>query len=317
MLSLTNQYIGDPWFYPDPDGTTMHCYFLTTPKTCPPQEKWSHWDIGHAVSADLVAWRYQGLILQRGGPGEWDEQKLATGSVIRHAGRYYLAYTGHRVGEKRHLQRTGLAVSDDLYRWQKLPGNPATEPDGVHYELRSSGSRDLGGQWRDPFIFPHTGWFYQLICARANQGEPSTRGVVGLARSRDLTTWEILPPLELPPFAEELECPTLHCLAGRYYLLFSTLPQLVAPAIKAEFADQTWTGATYSFVAAGPFGPFRRHGTGQVQPAGSPNPVYAGQLVAWRERLYLMGFSLERDDTIADPVPVEARPEGIKAVAAG
>ena len=50
----------------------------------------------------------------RAAPGSWDDKNLATGSVIRRGGRYWMAFTGHKVGEPLFVQRVGMAVSDDL-----------------------------------------------------------------------------------------------------------------------------------------------------------------------------------------------------------
>jgi len=60
MFSLPGYAIGDAWFVIH-DGAA-HCFFCTSP---PPNADW-HWDIGHAVSRDLVysgsmpAWRWSG-----------------------------------------------------------------------------------------------------------------------------------------------------------------------------------------------------------------------------------------------------------------
>ena len=147
MFSLEGRWIGDAWYYEADDA--VHMYFLTRPG-----ESEAGLDIGHAVSRDLVDWEYLGLALTRGAPGSWDDRNLATGSVIRRRGRYWMAFTGHKEGESLFVQRVGMAVSDDLVRWEKLPGNPTSEADPAHYEQVSTGQRTLT-HWRDPFLLGH------------------------------------------------------------------------------------------------------------------------------------------------------------------
>ena len=107
MFSLEGRWINDAWYHEADDA--VHMYFLTRT-----EGGTDGLDIGHAVSRDLVNWEYLGLALRHGAPGSWDDKNLATGSVIRRGGRYWMAFTGHKVGEPLFVQRVGMAVSDDL-----------------------------------------------------------------------------------------------------------------------------------------------------------------------------------------------------------
>ena len=116
MFTLPGYTIGDAWFVVN-DGLA-HCFFCTSP---PPNSDW-HWDIGHAVSRDLVHWEYVGLALERGAGESWDSQTLSTGSILAWNGRFWMAYSALRRNENpptRKVHRVGLAVSDDLYAWTK------------------------------------------------------------------------------------------------------------------------------------------------------------------------------------------------------
>ena len=60
---------------------------------------------------------------------EWDDLLLGTGSVMRREGRYWAAYsasstTDSSFEERYRVQRVGIAVSEDLISWEKLPENP-------------------------------------------------------------------------------------------------------------------------------------------------------------------------------------------------
>ena len=105
MFSLPGNTIGDAWFVIH-DGVA-HCFFCTSP----PNADW-HWDIGHAVSRDLVHWEYVDLALERGTGATWDSQILSTGSVLRWDGRFWMAYSALRKGENpptRKVHRVGIA----------------------------------------------------------------------------------------------------------------------------------------------------------------------------------------------------------------
>ncbi len=48
-------------------------------------------------------------------------------------------------------------------------------------------------------------------------------GTVGVAESRDMRRWTILPPLEHDRMPEEMEVPQVYGIGGRYYLVFCTI----------------------------------------------------------------------------------------------
>ena len=132
MFSVSGRSINDTWYFVD--GDVVHMYFLTRI-----EGGTDGLDIGHAVTQDLVNWKDLGLALTRGAAGSWDDKNLATGSVIHRDGKYWMAYTGHKMGESLFIKRVGMARSDDLVRWGKMPQNPTSEADPLYYELVSTG----------------------------------------------------------------------------------------------------------------------------------------------------------------------------------
>ena len=234
MFRLDGHDIGDAWYYA---ADALHMYFLTKP-----EGSTAGWDIGHAASGDLVDWEFLGLAMTRGAPRSWDDKSLATGSVIPYGGRYWMAYTGHRLNEPLFVQRVGMAVSDDLVRWEKLPGNPTSEADPAYYELVSTGQRTLT-HWRDPFLLDTGKEVVQYVCARNTDGDISSRGTVGLARSTDVRNWETLPPLEHDPIAEEMEVPQVYAIDGRYYLVFCSHEQWLSPSYRSRFPGHRFSEA--------------------------------------------------------------------------
>ena len=190
---------GDTWYFVR--GEEVHLFCLTKPAGS------EHgWDIGHLVSHDLRTWDDAGTALRRGAPGAWDDKGLATGSVIEHDGAYWMAYTGHHSGDEHMVQRVGMAFSPDLHHWEKIDENPVAEASPPHYELMSTGKRVMV-HWRDPFLLKTGERVLQLVCARRNEGDPSSRGTVGVAETRDMRRWTILPPLQHDRMTEEMEVP--------------------------------------------------------------------------------------------------------------
>ncbi|MEB2343978.1 MAG: hypothetical protein OZ948_04500 [Deltaproteobacteria bacterium] len=303
MLTLPSHHLGDAWFHAD--AGRIHAFFLVCPEGVP---RHTAWDIGHASSADLRTWTHHGVALRRGPAGAWDGACLATGSVLRRGGRFWMAYTGNWLGP---LPAVGMAWSTDLHHWQKLDANPVTAIDERIYTSESRGRRRFP-HWRDPFLFEVDGVAHQLVCATAAEaGGPA--GAVGVARSRDLVHWELLPPLDVEPFAEELECPQVVSAAGRHYLVFSTPAGL---RLGDDAAAPGEPGHLYAMVGAGPLGPFRMADPAPLFPAGLRERPYAGRVVERAGRLALLGtLWSDAGDRISDPVPIEAGARGLRVCA--
>jgi hypothetical protein len=112
------------------DGGVWRMYYHTLD---PASGFWS----ALAVSADGFRWEKRGRILGPGAPGGFDENGVATRTVIRAAGRYWMFYEGVRKDGYRSI---GLAVSDDGFVWKKEAGR---EPDGSVFAHAPRGS----GRW--------------------------------------------------------------------------------------------------------------------------------------------------------------------------
>jgi beta-fructofuranosidase len=303
MLTLPSHYLGDAWFHVH--AGRVHAYFLVCPEGTP---RHTAWDVGHASSEDLRRWTHHGIALRRGPAGAWDGECLATGSVLQRGGRFWMAYTGNWLGPR---PAVGMAWSTDLHHWQKVGANPVTAIDERFYTAASRGRRRFP-HWRDPFLFEVDGVAHQLVCATA-AGSEGPAGAVGAARSRDLVHWELLPPLDVEPFAEELECPQVVSHAGRHVLVFSTPAGL---ALSEGAAAPGTEGAMYAMVGEGPLGPFRAADPAPLFPAGMAERPYAGRIVALGGRLFLLGTTWsDAGDRISDPIPVELTATSVRVCA--
>lgn len=307
MLTHSGNHLGDTWYYVE--GDTIHCFYLTCPESV---ERHTAWDIGHATSTNLIDWEIQDLILCKGDPDSYDGRCPATGSVLRVDDRYWLAYTGNWNGPQ---PTVALAVSDDLFRWEKLAANPVTSINPAYYDdIPRRPPRDWL-HWRDPFLFEHEGTVYHYVCANTNKGPIDERGTLGLAKTNDMVHWEVLPPPEIDPVCTELECPQVYKVNGLYYLLFSSAPEFFSQAFQEQHADVLQGLSSYAMVGQSWFGPYHIHGSGQIIPPDYPITPYANQLVFWQGQAYLLGTVWnDEQDFICDPIPIEFTETGIKIV---
>ncbi len=203
----------DTWLFPAEDG--YHLYYLKRDL----RDMFAK-TIAHATSPDLVHWTAVRDALHANGGTLWDRGWFMTGMVVRHHdGRYYMFY-GAMVDQ---VQRIGVALSDDLYHWQKHP-YPVMEARAPFYETDPRRSPNNEVAWRDPCIFydEATAYYYAFICARVPNGSYSGGGCIAVCRSRDLLGWETLPPIFISDEYVCMEVPDVFKLNGRYYLMFST-----------------------------------------------------------------------------------------------
>jgi beta-fructofuranosidase len=312
-LRLDDRWAWD--FWPVRDGPDHHLFFLQADRALGDPDL-RHWkvSIGHAVSPDLVHWELLPDALAPGPPGSWDDYTTWTGSVIGHDGRWHLLYTGTNRSERGLVQRVGLATSEDLVHWHRHPANPVLTAAATWYEMLDPEAW-FEQAWRDPWVLrhPHTGDFHALITARARGGRTDERGVIGHARSDDIVSWEVLPPLTEPGEFGQLEVPQLVPLEGRWYLLFSSAAEHHSVARRSRLGGAVAT-ATYALVAEAPLGPFRALSDEPLLTG--PDTLYAGKVVTGPsgDPVYL---AFRAEDArgrfvgeVTDPIPVTVADDG-------
>jgi len=184
----------------------------------------NHDFIAHATSTDGLTWRRVENALFISDPDAWDDDMLWTMQVTpdpHNAGSWRMFYTGLSMRERGRIQRIGLAVSTDLYRWEKVSGA------GYPLEARSpqyESTVDEGRGWvsfRDPFYLRRNGRGYLLAAGRIASGPVIRRGCVAVAEEVAPDRFELRPPLYHPGRYDDIEVPGLIEIDGRYYLIGS------------------------------------------------------------------------------------------------
>jgi beta-fructofuranosidase len=233
-------------------GDELHLFHLTLP---------NHDVVQHLMSTDGLSWKRLPNAIRTGEPGDADDDQIWTMSVTERDGRYYMLYTALSLREHGRVQRTNLAISDDLIRWEKVAQNPVGEADPRWYET----APDTKGMvsWRDPKPIKIGDAYFAAVCARENSGPFMRRGVVGLLESPDLVKWESRPPLFAPRRWWDLECPQVFELGGHFYL---------TAGIMEDRTQRYWVADRFE-------GPYTVPADGGIL---APLGHYAGRVCEWR-----------------------------------
>ena len=314
MLSLEDYWIWDSWIVAD--GGTYHMYFLQAPRSL--EEGWRRHtaaQLGHATSTDLRTWEYHGLVLEPAPVGAWDDLALWTGSTVRgDDGVWRMFYTAisTRGGHGVKSQKIGLAESDDLYTWRRVGDGPLLEADprwymtlGLEEDPRASET------WRDPFVFrdPDGDGWHMYVCARVPGAPRLNDGVIGHARSQDLVTWELQPPLSVPAGFGQIEVAQPAVVDGQPVLAFTCHWQEQMP----ETIERWGYHCTWSIPGESVTGPWD---VSRARPFRAEPDLFAAPLVRDPDgRWVFVGFvNLEPKGILSfdiiDPIPLRLDAEG-------
>jgi beta-fructofuranosidase len=307
VLQLPGKWIWDSW--PVDDGDDHHLFYLQAPNTLEHHGLRHHRaTVGHASTVDYEEWTLlPDALAPTPGPG-WDDLAIWTGSVVQgQSGSWHLFYTAISRAENGGVQRIGRADSEDLVSWRRHGGQPLVRADPRWYETADLGSwREEA--WRDPWVFRDPGGdgWHMLITARVRQGPRLSRGVIGHARSADLTEWEVQPPLTQAAGFGQMEVPQVTQLDGGTVLTFCCL----AADLDDERQARTPETGMWSAPADSLLGPFD---ITRAEPFEDPS-LYAAHLVTVDGGPGLLGFTYMRSGAfvgaIPPPTPVRLSPRG-------
>lgn len=295
-FDLTDDWVWDFWTIAD--GPDTHLFFLHAPRSLgDPDRRHVNARIGHAVSTDLRTWtRLPEALAPSPEPG-FDDLACWTGSAVADPrGGWRLFTSGLHHGDGGREQRIGVSRSTDLTEWVREPWTLTVDP--RWYDDGTGAVGDI--HWRDPFVVQDaSGLWHMYITAKA-AGSGSGRGVAAHARSADLLTWEVGPPLSVVSGRfDQLEVIRVVEVEGRWVLLFSCL----SPEMPGAEPD---AGGIWCANIAGPGEPFDPASayrlTGEEWYVGAvvPDPAGGWSLLAFRNRDengYFVGG-------VSDPMPV-------------
>ncbi len=280
---------------------------------CPVEvERHSCWSIGHASSIDLKQWEDHAALFHSD-PDDPSCSCLSTGSVIPWGDGWVMAFlANHNQTDPRVI----FAASSDLHHWE-LMELPDLHIPGPPYSRRP-GKAFGNPRWRDPCLFVEGEEVLLLMTAAQEHADPETDGVIALLRSRDLTQWQLCPPLMLPELGQDLECPKLVALDGGYQLWVSLFDVLQCESFAAHQPQELNPNTVFALSASRLEGPYRLSGSGRVLIEDTPGWPYACSPVFLQGNWYLLGtcWSDRNGDHICDPVPLSITDEGLRQVQA-
>lgn len=316
MLRLRDDWVWDSWIADDDER--YHLFFLRAPRALKdPRRRHTAATIGHAISPGLVHWTVQADALQPAAIG-WDDLALWTGSVLRgDDGVWRLYYTAlsTSAGRGARDQRIGLAESEDLFTWRRVGDRPLVVPDPRWY--RTLDEDALASEtWRDPFVYKDPGGdgWHMLITARARDAPRLRNGVLAHARSADMRTWDLGPPLTEPAGFGELEVSQVRIVNEQPLLLFTCHPV----AQSAEQVDRFGPYCTWYVLGDSPLGPWDIAGARPFE--GDPK-LSAAPLVQQRDGTWaFVGFRNQEPEgvlsfEIVDPIPVTLKEGELRRLA--
>ncbi len=216
---------GDTWHLSD--GKKVHMYCLQYRKGDLDPKLSEVGGISHYSSSDLLKWKFEGQVLERGKDGSYDDLDLWTGCTIFENGKYYLYYTSR--SSCGYTQSVSVATSFDNKTYKKHEKNPLFIPDKKYYatsgkpnNLAVHGNVTFKDyDCRDLCVVKNEddGFYYGFFATRINSDTATNTAVIGLAKSKDLIVWEQLPPAFSPKAYHCIETPDVFKINGKWYML--------------------------------------------------------------------------------------------------
>lgn len=314
-LAYKDQWIWDFWIAQD--GEDFHLFHLQADRSLGDENE-RHRNcrgFGHAVSKDLVNWDKRGTCFEVSPGPAWDDMTTWTGSVVKgDDGLWHLFYTGNAKADECTKQRIGHATSTDLHNWKRVGNGLVLDINTEWYEEYDPNIWD-GRAMRDPWVMrdPDGGGWLMYFTGRVPYGEEmNARGCIGFARSKDLNTWTLEPPVHAGGEAGQLEVPQVFKIGNKWYCLFCNAGHHWSSAYAASYPGKPVWGTHY-LMSDSHLGPWTI-APGKFLDGDFPCRRYAGRIIEKDGQLYLMTFDYWDDDnvfrgTIGAPIPVSVDAE--------
>ena len=321
VIALEKKWIWDSWYVND--GTRWHGFFLQADKSLDDPDL-RHFNVsqGHAVSDDLTNWTHLGTCLAPSAEPAWDDYTTWTGSVIQgDDSTWHLFYTGSRHSEDGMYQRIGHATSKDLHSWERVGDGRCldlTGPAAQYYE-----TEHMVGHWhdramRDPWVMRDpagSGWLMFFTARIPDVAEANAGGAIGFAKSPDLMTWTLQPPVFSGGFGQ-LEVPQVFRVEEKWYCLFCTSSQHWSEGYRQSNPQSPVTGNHY-LIADDPRGPWQI-APGPFLDGAEPCRRYAARILETDQGLRILGFAdggkAQFGGYVMNPEPVVVGADGLLSV---
>lgn len=267
--------------------------------------------IGHAVSRDLIHWEERPSVLRPDPAYPLEDLWAWTGCAVAHEDRFYMYYTMRASAEEGLCERLGVALSEDCDHWTRYAGNPLIVPDERWYLGRGNAPRPGRIDCRDLSVAydEASGYWYGFFATRVPHGEMPETSVIGAARSRDLLSWEQLPPAFAPGTYGTVEVPEVFPLDGRWYLTCLTGH---THGNRPPLSDPHFISGTMYAVADRPEGPYRElPGDNVLYGGGAPCPHSCRSVLFAGERYVISAQDVGGGrHTLSPPMIARALPDG-------
>ncbi|MGV8834061.1 MAG: hypothetical protein ACOH2N_18990 [Devosia sp.] len=321
VLALDIKWIWDSWYVRN--GEQYHGYFLQADRSLGDPDL-RHFNVsqGHAVSTDLINWTHLGTCLRPAAGPAWDDLTTWTGSVVQgDDGVWHLFYTGSSDAENGMYQRIGHATSTDMHNWVRVGDTPCLDLLGPAAEFYEN--EHMIGHWhdramRDPWVMRDpagSGWLMYFTARVPGVEEPNAGGAIGFAKSPDLLTWTLQPPVYSGGFGQ-LEVPQVFRVEDKWYCLFCTSAEHWSEAYRKASRQSPVTGNHY-LIADDPRGPWTI-APGPFLDGAMPCRRYAARIVETDNGLVIMGFADGGKDKfggyVMDPEAVIVGEDGLLSV---
>lgn len=185
VLELPGRYINDHCLIFE-DGL-WHLFYCEGEVGKGAYDRGNEVNAGHAISPDLIKWSVQKPVLTVEPDAPWWEngQLAPVGTVLKHEKQYYLFYMGQQFEG---AEVMCLALSDNLWHWERSPYNPVHRPSlAWSYWAKDArcGCRDahimrIGEDWVMYYVAMHKDRTHHCIAA---------------ATSTNLVTWQDIGPV--------------------------------------------------------------------------------------------------------------------------
>jgi len=158
------------------DNGTLYTYYIVNK----PDGKFA---VGLATSIDGITFTDQGIVVDVGAAGQWDDERASFPGICKEGNIWYMVYEGSPGGFDLDDCQIGVATGENLlnlaHHSTTVPVIPTSDDD---WDCGTTGKRSS-------FIVKEGNYYYMAYEGSTDQPYNTARWATGLARSTNLLTW--------------------------------------------------------------------------------------------------------------------------------